>query len=82
MFWLTSISFALGCIFTPLIWMYVCFIYPYTKKFKDRGEIKRPLDSQYYCLEVILRKIFSLDGSILLCITLFCSWVRARKHVE
>jgi hypothetical protein len=25
---------------------------------------------------------FSLDDSVLLCIVLFCSWVRTRKHVE
>ena len=59
----------------------ICFIYPYTKKFKDRGEIKRPLDGQYYCLELIFRKSYFLDGSLLWNI-LFCSWVRTIKHVE
>ena len=61
--------------------MYVCFIYPFTEKFKDRGEIKRSLDGQYFCLELILRKSFSLDG-LLLWNILFCSWIRTRKHVE
>jgi hypothetical protein len=58
--------------------MFVCFIYPFPEKFKDKCVINRPLDG----LGLILRNRLSLDDSILVYNIVFCSCVNTRKHVE